>query len=91
MYLRARACRPVVVDVAYSCGSASAHTTRGSALVLLTHLRRATIVVGLALVTAPRERRPEVTGLTRAYRNVVDHLAFGVRAARTRVTLRFCG
>lgn len=87
VYLWTRTRRPVVVNFAIRSRSTSSGAARGSAFVLLTHLSRATIIIGFALVTASGERRTIVTRQAAAHRHVVDHLALGVLATRTRITL----
>lgn len=80
----------MVAHVTYGGGRARARAARGGALELLTHLRRAAIVVGLAFVSAAGKRRAKVPGQAGAHRHVVDHLALGVLAARAGVTLGLC-
>jgi len=81
----------MVVHFARGRGGASAGAARGGALVLLAHLSRTAVVVGIAFVSATGKRRTDITRQTAAHRHVVDHLAFGVLAARTGVTLFLCG
>lgn len=72
----------MVANIAYRRGSTSACGTRGSACVLLAHLRRTTIVVRFTFATTTGKRRTVKTWLTAAYRDVVDHLTFGILTAR---------
>lgn len=80
----------MVANFTYRSGRTSAGGARGSAFVLLAHLRRTTIVIGFALVTATGKRRADVSLQTGAHWYVVDYLALGVLAAGTGVTLFFC-
>lgn len=81
----------MVVHFARGRGGASAGAARGRALVLSAHLSGTAIEVGIAFVSATGKRRADIARQTAAHRHVVGHLAFGVLAARTGITLFFCG